>query len=158
MRAGAETAVDVRWEKMSLATSSTRSLSTKRTLLFLAVIVCAMGVLSEFPMRWFVRGTFALGLVAAGAAYLRKRRAGAWQIAQAAVWLLLWCEVATVAIRFLRANAFPYFSWDPAVFQVMWERRVVVSSHIAAGVTALLLGSAQFWPEWRKRALRWHRW
>jgi hypothetical protein len=66
--------------------------------------------------------------------------------------------VATLGIRFLRSNALPYFSWEPAVFNAMWGRRLVVISHIAAGMLALLLGPAQFSPAWRARVLAFHRW
>jgi uncharacterized membrane protein len=144
--------------------------STVRLLLFCVTIAGAMGTLSEFPIRWFVRAIFAATCLAAGVAgiLLDRRAAGrdgkAWtsadvrHVVKAVCWLLLWCEVATLGIRFLRSNALPYFTWEPAVFQAMWARRVLVISHISAGMLALLLGPAQFWPAWRARVLAFHRW
>ncbi|HEV7406549.1 MAG TPA: DUF2306 domain-containing protein [Chthoniobacteraceae bacterium] len=141
-----------------------------RLLLFCVTILGAMGTLSEFPIRWFVRAIFALACLVAGTACLvmDRRAAGrgdkSWSgadvrdVVKAVCWLLLWCEVATLGLRFLRSNALPYFSWEPAIFKAMWGRRVVVVSHIAAGMLALLLGPAQFWPAWRVRALSFHRW
>jgi uncharacterized membrane protein len=157
---------------MSLAVASTKAsfATPARPLLFLVTIVCAMGALAEFPLRWFVRGGFALGGLAAGLALLSAQRRASPRAGQplaftdfrhvvtSACQLLLWCEVATLSLRFLRLNALPYFSWDPGVFDLMWDRRVIVISHITAGVTALLLGPAQFWPAWRTRALTVHRW
>lgn len=129
-----------------------------------------MGTLSEFPIRWFIRAIFAAALLTAGAAYLLlERRATGRQgerwtcadllhIAKSACWLLLWCEVATLGLRFVRSNALPYFTWEPAVFKAMWPRRLIVIPHISAGILALLLGPAQFWPAWRARMLVYHRW
>jgi hypothetical protein len=135
-------------------------------LLFCVTVISAMGVLSEWPLRWFVRAIFAAAGLAAGVAYLlldRRHAAGrtgadVWRAVKAAGWLLLWCEVATLGVRFLRMNALPYFSWEPEVFRGLWGRRVVVVSHIAAGMVAMLLGPAQFWPAWRTRVLAFHRW
>jgi uncharacterized membrane protein len=144
----------------------TQSSSAVRLLLFCITVIGAMGTLSEFPIRWFVRAVFAAACVGAGVGWLvLEKRAGrpwtpadVWRAVRAACWLLLWCEVATLGIRFLRLNARPYFSWDPEVFKPMWERRVIVISHIAAGMLALLLGPAQFWRAWRARVLAVHRW
>ena len=157
---------------MSLATTSTQhSLPfPQRALLFLAMVACTMGALAESPLRWFVRGGCVLGCIAFGLAlFMLDRRASPrsgqplalpdlLSLLTSACWLLLWCEVATLTLRFLRLNALPYFSWNPQVYDIMWDRRVVVISHITAGLTALLLGPAQFWAAWRTRALMLHRW
>jgi uncharacterized membrane protein len=139
-------------------------------LLFCVMVIGALGTLSESPIRWFIRAMFAAACVGGGVACLRldrqaAGRAGqAWtgaevrHVVKAVCWLLLWCEVATLGVRFLRSNALPYFSWEPEVFKSMWGRRVLVVSHIAAGMIALLLGPAQFWPAWRARTLTFHRW
>lgn len=141
-----------------------------RLLLFCVTILGALGTLSDQPMRWYFRAIFAVSGVAAGVAclVLDRRAAGragkawtgadVWHVVKAVCWLLLWCEVATLGIRFLRSNALPYFSWKPAVFKDLWARRLVLIPHIAAGMVALLLGPAQFWPAWRARVLAWHRW
>lgn len=141
-----------------------------RLLLFCVTILGTMGALSEFPMRWFVRAAFAfIAILGGGGCLLLDRRASGREgeartraellhVLKSVCWLLLWCEVATLGIRFLFSNALPYFSWEPEVFKAMWGRRVVVIAHIAAGMLALLLGPAQFWPAWRARVLAFHRW
>ena len=152
------------------AVPQTPRASTVRLLLFCVTILGAIGTLSEFPMRWYARALFAAASLLCGIACLLIDRRAAGREAQpwtgadvrhvikSVCWLLLWAKVGTLGIRFLRSNALPYFSWKPEVFQAMWGRRVLVIFHITAGMFALLLGPAQFWPAWRARVLCFHRW
>src|SRR5262249_13998003 len=130
----------------------TSSTSAWRLLLFCATVAGALGSLSEWPMRWFIRAIFAVGCLGAGLSYLllEAQHAGRrWSGAEllhavkSAGRLLLWCLVATLGVRFLRMNALPYFSWDPEVFRALWDRRLILVPHIAAGMLAMLLGPAQ---------------
>ena len=52
---------------------------------------------------------------------------------------------------------FPYASIDPAYYDYLWPWRYALWAHLAAGVTALLIGPIQLWLGLTRQRLRLHR-
>ena len=64
---------------------------------------------------------------------------------------------AIVVVWYLWRFVSPYASFDPAYYDYLWHWRYALWTHLAGGLTALLIGPAQLWLGLTRQRLRLHR-
>jgi uncharacterized membrane protein len=70
---------------------------------------------------------------------------------------IIYLFAAYLAGKFL-LKIFPYFGLSQEFLGKYWEVKYFLVGHITGGITALVLGSTQFWKTFRNRYLSIHRW
>lgn len=78
----------------------------------------------------------------------------AWRIAGIVAWLL----TLLLALHFLAVAQQKYVHLDADAYGMFWSRRAWLWTHLAGGVTAMLLGALQFIGRLRTAHPRVHRW